>query len=80
MKFVVDSSVWIDFLNGKTDGRTEFLNNQLPTGFVLLGDLVQLEVLQGIRNDHQFKKVKNAFEEFILVQPELCTRIDKWWA
>ena len=68
MKFVVDSSVWIDFLNGSVNDQTIFLDNKLSNSYILLGDLVKLEVLQGIREDDLFRKINGALNEFILVQ------------
>jgi predicted nucleic acid-binding protein len=68
MKFVVDSSVWIDFLNNTSNEKTAFLDNNLSNSIILLGDIVKLEILQGIKDDDQFKKVRSSLDEFILVQ------------
>jgi predicted nucleic acid-binding protein len=68
MRFVVDSSVWIDFLNNTSNEKTAFLDKNLSSSIILLGDIVKLEILQGIKDDDQFKKVKSTLAEFILVQ------------
>lgn len=49
-----DSSIWIDYFNGKVTAQTEFLNGILGKEHVVLGDLVLMEVLQGFRNDRDF--------------------------
>jgi len=55
---LADTSVWIDYLNGNDSAHTNFLDDKLIEGSVAIGDLIFLEVLQGIRNDNDFKKVK----------------------
>ena len=45
---VVDSSVWIDFLNGRNAPHVERLRAALGTDEVIVGDLMLCEVLQGL--------------------------------
>ena len=54
---VVDSSVWIDYLRGRVSRETELLDGLLGLEFVLVGDLILAEVLQGIPNERQFQTV-----------------------
>ena len=45
---VVDSSVWIDFLNGRNAPHVRRLRAILGLNEVILGDLMLCEVLQGL--------------------------------
>lgn len=55
---LVDTSVWIDYFNGKESRHTEALDRAIIEGTVALGDLIFLEILQGFRNDEDYRKVK----------------------
>ncbi len=57
----VDSSVWIDYFNGKESKQTNFLDALLETERLVMGDLILTEVLQGFRDDLGFKKAKMLF-------------------
>jgi len=59
---LADTSIWIDFFNGKITTETNFLDNALAEGNVIIGDLIMLEILQGIRQDQDYKKTKKALE------------------
>ena len=61
---LVDSSVWIDFFNGVPTPETDRLDALLGQDDVATGDLILVEVLQGIRNDSDFRAVKRAMSEF----------------
>jgi predicted nucleic acid-binding protein len=56
--FVVDSSVWIDFFNGKFNQETEILDDALGSEPVALGDIMLAEVLQGFRSDRDYRKAR----------------------
>jgi len=56
---LVDSSVWIDYFNGKKTSQTEWLDSSLGTTPVIMGDLILTEVLQGFQNDKDFKVAKD---------------------
>lgn len=56
---LADTSVWIDYLNGRTTPQTDLLDDSLIAGILAMGDLIFLEILQGIRDDKQFEQVKN---------------------
>lgn len=51
---LVDSSVWIDYFNGKKTSRTDWLDASLGTIPVIMGDLILTEVLQGFQRDKDF--------------------------
>jgi len=55
---LVDSSVWINYFNGKITWQTEILDQILQQIPVYTGDLILTEVLQGFRKDHEYKKAK----------------------
>jgi hypothetical protein len=46
---VVDSSVWIDYFNGRPTPQTDVLFQCLREEPVIVGDIILLEVLQGFR-------------------------------
>ncbi len=56
---LVDSSVWIDYFNGISNVATDKLDETLGFEEVAIGDLILTEVLQGFRNDNDFKIAKN---------------------
>jgi len=55
----VDSSVWIDYFNGKSSPEVTKLDSLLGVESVSTGDLILVEVLQGFRNDKDYKIAKN---------------------
>ena len=55
---LVDTSVWIDFFNGKNSLHTDSLDDALTEGIVAIGDLILLEVLQGFKTFMDLKKAK----------------------
>jgi len=52
---VVDSSVWIDFFNGKRTSQTDWLDSALGNTPILMGDLILAEVLQGFQSERDFR-------------------------
>ena len=56
---LVDSSVWINYFNGKTTWQTERLDQMLRQIPVYMGDLILTEVLQGFRKDHEYRKARD---------------------
>ena len=46
---IVDSSVWIDALNGKNTLQTRWLRDALTQGGIGLTSLILSEILRGIR-------------------------------
>lgn len=61
----VDSSVWIDYFNGRMTRQTDFLNSLLGREPVVIGDLILAEVLQGFRHDEDFNRARGLFECFL---------------
>ena len=64
---VVDSSVWIDFLNGQDAPHVRSLNALLGSEELVVGDLVLCEVLQGLRNDDEARAVEVLLRRFQIV-------------
>lgn len=48
---LIDTSVWIDFLNGARTPETDWLDRQLPRQRLGVLDLVVCEVLQGVASE-----------------------------
>ena len=57
---LVDSSVWINYFNGQDTWQTKILDQMLLQIPVLTGDLILTEVLQGFKNDRDYKKAKES--------------------
>jgi predicted nucleic acid-binding protein len=60
----LDSTVLIDYFNGKTNRQVEVLDSILGQELVVIGDYVLTEVLQGFRSDKDFKKAKTILLSF----------------
>ena len=56
---LVDSSVWIDYFNGKKTSQTDWLDFSLGNIPIIMGDLILTEVLQGFQSDKDFKTAKD---------------------
>jgi len=72
---VVDSSVWIDFFNGKPGRATDTLRELLPRERLLVGDLILCEVLSGFRSEADFDAARQllaALEYADMVGPEVA--------
>ena len=54
----VDTSVWIDFFNGRDTAEIDLLDNALGNETVAIGDLIALEILQGFKSDADYGAAK----------------------
>ena len=61
---LVDTSVWIDYFNNIESQYTTTLDTYLDQGVVAIGDIIFLEILQGIRKDSDYEKTMNYLEAF----------------
>ncbi|MEE4282248.1 MAG: PIN domain nuclease [Pseudomonadales bacterium] len=61
---LVDSSVWIDFFNGRKSKETDYLDSLLGVEQIVIGDLILMEVLQGFRLDADYEQAKNLLLNF----------------
>lgn len=55
---LVDTSVWIDYLSGAATPETNWLDSELARQRLGLTDLILCEVLQGVRTDREFERVR----------------------
>ena len=55
----VDSSVWIDYFNGRSSHQVELLHELLGREPLVIGDIVLAEVLQGIRHDRDYRTARD---------------------
>lgn len=55
---LVDSSVWIDYFNGKSTPQSDWLDYLLGTQPIATGELVLTEVLQGFKHDKEYRQAK----------------------
>jgi predicted nucleic acid-binding protein len=56
---IVDSSIWIDYFNGKITPQTDWLDSSLGNTPIIVGDIILAEVLQGFQNDKDFQVAKD---------------------
>jgi predicted nucleic acid-binding protein len=64
---VVDSSVWIDFLNGRNAPHVRRLRELLGTDELIVGDLMLCEVLQGLDSERPALEVEALLRRFEIV-------------
>lgn len=66
---IFDTSVWIDFLMGKSDAKVNLLTSYIEKeDQILLIPTILQEVLQGIREDAQYRQIKDIFNYFTVLQ------------
>ena len=66
---IFDTSVWIDFLKDKRNPQSDLLTSYVEQeDQVLLIPTILQEVLQGIREDTQYRHIKNIFSYFTVLQ------------
>lgn len=63
---IVDSTVWIDYLGGKSNPHTDWLDRELSRRRIGLTSLILCEVLQCIRDDAAFTKVQREMAKFAI--------------
>jgi predicted nucleic acid-binding protein len=69
---VVDTTVWIDFFRAKDSDQTMKLRRLIGRELILIGDIVLVEILQGVRDDAQAARVEQALRAH-RVEPMLST-------
>ena len=60
---LVDSSVWIDYFNGRSTVATDRLDILLAHELLLTGDIILAEVLQGFRRQSDFRRARLLFDK-----------------
>lgn len=64
---LVDSSVWIDYFQGKATLETDRLDTLLGSEPLATGDLVLTEVLQGFGSDRDFDQARKLLTSLVVV-------------
>ena len=64
---VVDSSVWIDFLNGRNKPHVRQMRAVLGAEEIIVGDLMLCEVLQGLDSERAAQEVEALLRRFEIV-------------
>jgi predicted nucleic acid-binding protein len=59
---LVDTSVWVDYFNGKPTTQTNLLDDLLTRDRLLTGDLIVAEVLQGFRSERDFRTAQELMD------------------
>lgn len=68
---LVDTSVWIDFLNGANSKERHTLHRLIEEEEdISITEIVLTEILQGIKDDESFKRVKDYLMEFRIQKPK----------
>lgn len=62
---LVDSSVWIDYFNGRITRQTNILDSLVGNELIIVGDLILTEVLQGFQQDKDFNKARELLDHFL---------------
>ena len=66
---VVDTSVWIDFLEARETSFDIHLTELIQRGEALaLTDLIYCEVLQGISEDAEFRRVRSILQSYPILR------------
>jgi predicted nucleic acid-binding protein len=65
---VVDSTVWIDFLNGRNLPHVRYLRRSLDAVEIAIGDLMLCEVLQGLASEREAHEVELLLRRFEIVE------------
>ena len=63
---LVDSSVWIDYFNGRDTPQVEILDSHLGVRPIGIGDLILTEVLQGFRDDNDYEIARAIMNELTI--------------
>lgn len=61
---IVDSTVWVDYFDGKNNEETRLLEARIGREDIGLTDLIFCEVLQGLRTDRDFEEIKAQLLDF----------------
>ena len=72
---LVDSSVWIDYYNGRTTPQTLKLTTLLGVTELLVGDIILCEVLRGARSDGHARAIGKDLAKFdcvSMLDPQLA--------
>lgn len=68
---LVDSSIWIEYVNESSHQGAEQLDNMILVSATELGicDIIMTEVLQGVRRDDAFEEIKEFLYPYLIATP-----------
>lgn len=55
---LVDTSVWVDFFRNRSTAQSDWLDRNIGTEGLVVGDLVLAEVLRGFKDDRGFEEAR----------------------
>ena len=61
---IVDTTVWIDYLNGVATTQTDWLDAEVERQRLGLTDLILCEVLQGVRDEQRAEETRRELLKF----------------
>ena len=65
---LVDTTVWIDFFTGKVNPQVDILELLISEGQdICICGMVLTEVLQGVREEKQYKKIDSYFQSLLFL-------------
>lgn len=59
---VADTSAWIDYFKGVAAPHTDMLDLELSRNRIVTGDLILAELLQGFREDRDYREAKRIMD------------------
>jgi predicted nucleic acid-binding protein len=65
---IVDTTVWIDYLSGRDNDETDYLDRELSRQRLGLTDLILCETLQGVPDERSFTRVLRELRKFELFE------------
>jgi predicted nucleic acid-binding protein len=65
---IFDTSVWINALNGQSSKAVDLLVSKTLSNEVVLLPIIIQEILQGIKDDLQFEKIKANLSGFVILE------------
>ena len=74
---LVDSSVWVDYFNGRDAPQTAKLDELLGVELLSIGDIILTEVLQGFRTDKDYliaKQMLTSLTVFNMLSLEIAIK------
>ena len=65
---IVDTTIWIDYLNGIESPLTQWLDHEIGQQRLGLTDLILCEILQGVRDERQAEATRRELAKFKIME------------
>lgn len=65
---IVDTTVWVDYLNGVSTPQTDWLDRQLTSRRLGLLDVMLCEILQGLSSEKEASRVLRHLRQFEILE------------